>query len=285
MNTLNLSIPTLKSLFIEMYRGDILLASGTAFLAANNQQSHCTLITNRHNVTGRDNISGKCLNKMGATPDTIVIHFHKAGRLGEWTKIHLPLYRDDGSPWWIEHPKLGEIADIAALNLSWGSDVDRIPYYMEMELDRNNVYVGPAEPISVIGYPFGLSSFGKFPIWTTGFLAQELDLIDPELPCFLIDCRTRQGQSGSPVIAYRTGSYRTKKSGGPISATLSAASSWEFLGIYSGRVNAESDLGRVWHAAAVKELLDASEACLKNDNKKSDREADSPLNTPPAPDR
>jgi hypothetical protein len=31
----------------------------------------------------------------------------------------------------------------------------------------------------------------------------------------------------------------------------------KFLGIYSGRVNAESDLGIVWKASAIKELVEA----------------------------
>jgi hypothetical protein len=43
-------IPTMKSLFIEMRTGELVLASGTAFLVANDCQSHCTLITARHNV-------------------------------------------------------------------------------------------------------------------------------------------------------------------------------------------------------------------------------------------
>ncbi|EJG0241771.1 serine protease, partial [Vibrio parahaemolyticus] len=77
-------------------------------------------------------------------------------------------------------------------------------------------------------------------------------------PVFLIDCRTRQGQSGSPVIAFRTSGYRTIKDN-RISASLSGNVAWEFLGIYSGRVNAQSDLGRVWHVSALEELLNAAE--------------------------
>ena len=33
--------------------------------------------------------------------------------------------------------------------------------------------------------------------------------INKDNPLFLIDCRTRQGQSGSPVVAFRKGTYRT----------------------------------------------------------------------------
>jgi hypothetical protein len=137
-----------------------------------------------------------------------------------------------------------------------------MPYFINTELDRQGLIVAPAETVSVIGFPFGLSSFGKFPIWATGFMAQEMTLMTPESPVFLVDCRTRQGQSGSPVIAYRPFGFR-KVQGNKISSTLGATHAWEFLGIYSGRVNDESDLGRVWHVSVVEEVLKAAEADFK----------------------
>lgn len=267
---MDIEIPTAKSLYIEMYFGDTLLSSGTAFLAANNRESHCALITNRHNVTGRNQDTGECLDKKyAAIPDTIVIHFHKNiesfERVGEeWKQVKLPLYREGGTPYWIEHPRLGEKADIVALNLTWGSDIVKYPYYLETDLDNVNLVIGPSENVSVIGFPFGLSSHGKLPIWATGFMAQELNLISPDNPIFLIDCRTRQGQSGSPVIAFRPSGCRHLKDGKVVS-TLSANKVWEFLGVYSGRVNPESDLGRVWHVSAIKELL--TKAAADNDRR------------------
>ena len=255
-------LPTMKSLYIEMYFGEALLSSGTAFLAANDRESHCALITNRHNVTGRNQETGECLSKTGGVPDSVVIYFHKNPlEDGQWKKIKLPLYREDGSPWWIEHPTLGAQADLVALNLRWGDDVRKLPYYMKLDLDRVNMVVAPADAVSVIGFPFGLSSVGKFPIWATGFLAQELSLVTPENPVFLIDCRTRQGQSGSAVIAYRSSGYRQIKDE-KISAILTVNQAWEFLGIYSGRVNAESDLGRVWHVNAVEAVLEAAAGAM-----------------------
>lgn len=263
--TLRLEVPSLKSLYIEMYFGDTLLSSGTAFLVANDQSSHCALITNRHNVTGRHQETGECLDKKHcATPDNIHIYFHKPPLdLGEWHCVKLPLYKEDGSPWWIEHPRFGASADVVALNLSWGSDVKKLPYYLKTDLDRAKLVVRPAEAISVIGFPFGLSSTGRFPIWATGFMAQELGIVTPDNQTFLIDCRTRQGQSGSPVIAYRANTYTYVSESGRISTnTDPGAVKWEFLGIYSGRINPESDLGRVWHVSAIEEVLAAAEATM-----------------------
>lgn len=260
---LNVELPSLKSLFIEMYYDEELLGSGTATLISNDKNSHCALITNRHNVTGKHQETGKCLHKMAAIPNNMVIYFHKSGdEVGSWLKVKLPLYKNDGTPFWIEHPSLGAQADIVALNLKWGSDVLKLPYYLKLNLDRVGMVISPAEPVSVIGFPFGLSTYEKLPIWATGFLAQELSLVSKENPIFLIDCRTRQGQSGSPVIAFRTTGYRSI-SEGRISASLSGKVTWEFLGIYSGRVNSESDLGKVWHVSALEELLQAAEEDMR----------------------
>ena len=158
-----MEIPSHKSLFVEMYFKDTLLASGTATLIANDRESHCALVTARHNVTGRHQDTGECLSKHAAVPDSILIHFHGAEELvgSKWKPIRLPLYRDDGSPFWIEHPRLGARADIAALNLSWGKDVTRYPYYLKGDLDNVNLDIGPAETVSVIGFPFGVSKQGK----------------------------------------------------------------------------------------------------------------------------
>jgi len=91
-------IPTLKSLFVELRFGETVLGNATAFLAANDQKSHCALITNRHVVTGRHQDTGECLHSRGGIPDNIVIHFHKQGsQLGEWLPIKLPLFRPNGS--------------------------------------------------------------------------------------------------------------------------------------------------------------------------------------------
>lgn len=263
--TLRLEIPSLKSLYIEMYFEDSLLSSGTAFLVANDQSSHCALITNRHNVTGRHQETGACLDKMHcAIPDNIRIYFHKSPlQIGEWHCVRLSLYKEDGSPWWIEHPRFGASADVVALNLNWGSDVHKLPYYLKTDHDRSKLVIRPAEPISVIGFPFGLSSTGRFPIWATGFMAQELGIVTPENQTFLIDCRTRQGQSGSPVIAYRTNAFTYLDASGQVMTNMyPGAAKWEFLGIYSGRVNSESDLGRVWHVSAIEEVLTAAEAAI-----------------------
>jgi hypothetical protein len=74
----------------------------------------------------------------------------------------------------------------------------------------------------------------------------------PDQPTFLIDCRSRQGQSGSAVISHRNGGSVAMTDG---STSIFGGPVTRFLGIYSGRVNAESDLGIVWKASAIAELV------------------------------
>lgn len=264
---LNIELPSLKSFFIEICFGETVLSTGTATLVAKNESSRCAIVTNRHNVTGRHQKTNECLSKTLGIPDNIVIYLHCSNpNIGEWKKLRLELYRDNGEQCWIEHPVYCSDADLVALNVRWGSDVLCLPYYIETGRDRVGMIVSPAEPVSVIGFPFGIATSGKLPVWATGFLAQELSLISADKPRFLIDCRSRQGQSGSPVIAFRSSGYRSIK-GGRISASLSPSVAWEFLGIYSGRINPDSDLGTVWHVDCLAALVDAAEIDYELRNK------------------
>lgn len=244
----NIAKPSIQSLFVEMQFNDQALATGTAFVV-NTPNKGPHLITNRHNVTGRNQETGEPLSKTCGIPNEIVILHNRKSTLGQWVAKKESLYIND-IPRWIEHPTLGSRADFVALQLTNLSDVDLYPY------DPFNVgtliYIGPADAVSVIGFPFGISAGGAFGVWATGFLASEPVIDFNNLPIQLIDCRARQGQSGSPVIAYRNGGAVAMANGdtgvftGPVE---------RFIGIYSGRINSESDLGVVWKATAIAELI------------------------------
>lgn len=175
---------------------------------------------------------------------------NRASSLGQWVAKVEPLCVNQ-EPLWVEHPIMGPRADFVALPLTQTQDIQLYPY--SLGVDDPPILVAPAEVVSVVGFPFGLTAGGCLALWATGFVASDPDIDHMNLPIFLIDCRSRQGQSGSAVIAYRTGgAVATEQavvvSGGPMT---------RFLGIYSGRVNAESDLGFVWKAAAIQELVNS----------------------------
>lgn len=153
------------------------------------------------------------------------------------------------TPLWYEHPKLGDQADVVALQLSIPPQVVCYPYLLN---DKDEIAIGPSEIISVIGFPFGKTAEGRFAIWVTGFMASEPDIHYEEMPKFLIDCRTRPGQSGSPVVAYKQSGAKPMADG---SIVLGGKPIVNLLGIYSGRINEESDLGIVWKTEVITEIV------------------------------
>lgn len=114
--------------------------------------------------------------------------------------------------------------------------------------------MNPAESISVVGFPFGLQAGGSLAVWATGFVASEPQIDFNNLPVFLIDCRTRPGQSGSAVIIHRNGGSVAMQDG---SSAIFSGPVTKFQGVYSGRINDQSDLGIVWKATAVAELVNS----------------------------
>jgi len=238
--------PSVQSLLIQMQFNGQPLSTGTGFViqAANGPY----LVTNRHNVTGRHQDTGALLSNTGGIPNEIVVIHNRNDHLGQWVPRVESLFAGD-TPRWREHPVLGARADFVALPLTQLDDVVLYPY------DTANVgpaiSVGPADTVSVIGFPFGITAGGAFGVWATGFMASEADIDFNDLPVLLIDCRSRQGQSGSPVIAYRSAGGVAMADG---SQAMFGGPVWKFIGIYSGRINAESDLGIVWKASALNEL-------------------------------
>jgi hypothetical protein len=247
---------TVLALKIEMYFNGQLLSTGTAFVVHTNAGP--MLLTNRHNVTGKDNWTGKHLSKTAAEPNAIVISHHVKGRLGVWAKRTEPLFEGDPlKARWHEHPVLKERADFVALPLTQLTGVELFPCSIAEQTPY--LVVGPAEPVSVIGFPFGNSAQG-FPIWATGFVASDPDIDYDHLPILLVDCRTRQGQSGSPVVAFRSAGFIKYSDGNTHAMPTGQA---RFMGIYSGRMNAESDIGIVWKASAIRELIASVEGSFR----------------------
>ena len=141
---------------------------------------------------------------------------------------------------------------IIKINQDHYSNVNFHHYILE---DNTNIQLNPSDTLSIIGFPFGLKSQGLLPIWITGFLASDYDIDYDKLPCFLIDSRTRKGQSGSPVIIARHDGQYIDKNG---NFTITGTSKICFFGIYTGRINKDSDIGYVWKTKAIKEIINSS---------------------------
>lgn len=242
-----ISVHSVQSLLIEMRFSGQALSTGTAFVCPS--PIGPVLLTNRHNLTGRHQSTGEPLSATMGIPNEVVVMHNRKGLPGQWVPRLEQLYSGD-APRWVEHPTLGPRADFVALRLTQLADVELLPY--DPSKPGVNLVLTPADPVSVIGFPFGQAAGGMFGVWATGFLASEPAVDFDDLPVQLIDCRTRPGQSGSPVIAHRNGGMVALDDGSSVAYTGPVA---RFLGIYSGRINKESDIGIVWKASAIHQLL------------------------------
>ncbi len=240
--------PSVQSLLIEMCFGAQVLSTGTSFVCLSSKGP--VLLTNWHNVSGRHPQTKKPLSATAAIPDSIRIVHNRAGQLGHWLLKTEALY-SNGCPLWIEHPTLGDNADFVALPLTDLVDVELYPYDL---LGGPTIAIQPAEPISVVGFPFGLQAGGSLAVWATGFVASEPQIDFNDLPLFLVDCRTRPGQSGSAVISHRNGGAVSMEDG---STAIFTGPVTKFRGIYSGRINDQSDLGLVWKTSAIAHLVES----------------------------
>ena len=140
------------------------------------------LVTNRHVVTGRHNVSGETLLKSGFVPAEIEVFHHRkssteglpegaGGHVTEWVPRRETLYEAE-VPRWREHPTLGARMDVVALPLTNVEDVKLLALPIAAPTGLRIAY-GPADAISVIGFPFGLTAGGKLAIWLSGYVASE----------------------------------------------------------------------------------------------------------------
>ena len=103
-----------------------------------------------------------------------------------------------------------------------------------------------SDHISIIGFSFGAFTNPVLPLWTVGYVSGEPDLPDI-FGVIFVDCRARKGQSGAPVYAKRNRSHRTI-AGDDI---MYDGDTYRFIGLYSGRINADSDIGQIWNAESL----------------------------------
>jgi hypothetical protein len=178
----------------------------------------------------------------------------------EWVPVVLPLGDENFQPLWREHPGYGRLVDVVALPLAFDAqdeDVDLVFYPLETDYARLDL----TGELYVIGYPLNVdpAMAGGLGIWMRGSIAWPPQLDWRGLPCMLLDCRTRKGQSGSPVIfwadATRTfvGPHQKVQKGPP------SAPTWNLVGVYSGRIHDDSDIGIVWKRRALEEIIVAGQ--------------------------
>jgi len=236
---------SVKSLYLEIYLNDEQLGLATGFVVKENDSYY--LITNWHVVTGRHPKNNQPISKtMIADPNIIKVWFN-GQKLGEWIRKEINILDENGQKLWLEHEQ-GSKVDVVAIPITLFSDIKI--YNIDLSLADFDLMIYPSEAVSIIGFPQGISSEGKLPIWKTGHIASDIEIDWNGKPNFLIDATTKNGMSGSPVIAKRVSIYQTSK-GNQIGNAV------RFLGIYSGREIDPSgiEVGFVWKPRVISEII------------------------------
>jgi len=233
------------------------------------------LITNWHNVTGKNIIDGTSMAN-GWCPETIEMqHFTKPASTSATQPaaiqnlesiaaptIKIPLYAQFNEPFWLQHSKTFEAGiDVVALQVDHLiGNTSSIQCVNDYAYPRLFQFVG--SDIFIVGHPIAKRHNAypiSFPVWKRGSIASELLVPWNMRPAFLVDARTSRGMSGSPVFsrvfgpaAYGDGTIHTDN------ILVS-----EFMGIYSGRIfddDNEASIGMVWHRNLIDQILEAPSA-------------------------
>jgi hypothetical protein len=244
---------------IEPLLNGLCLGTATAFHYLH--RGRVFLITNWHNVAGRDPESLKPISKDCYFPEQIRISMARAKespvknaiQVG-WIDQTLNLFVEN-RPIWLEHPVHRRKVDAVAIEISHGFEL----FYQRPAngdyLAGDRLTVSAGADVFVLGFPRGITGGGRLPIWKRGSLAHELAMDIDGLPKLLIDAATREGMSGSPVYAGGPGTWLSN----PLDPIAHQLEQRRFLGIYSGRIGDDpfkASLGVVWKERAIIEIIE-----------------------------
>lgn len=244
---------------------DVEISRSTGFLWCHGGGNY--LVTNWHCLTGVNPFTGKYLSKLAARPTALRVAL-PTGKLGQKAGYEVPLFDESGEPRWLVHPTAGEQVDVAAIGLPNESDRPAgEPASVAKAMNTNpwhrlQAFVG--DELFVVGFPRNLHMHG-LPIWKRATFATEpgLFLDEPLRRQVWVDCASREGMSGSPVILTKRSMLLRAHDDHEFDDLLSA---YSFFGIYSGRlVDPEEDprmddrlaaqIGIVWPRAVIERVV------------------------------
>ena len=212
------------------------------------------LVTNYHVASGMDPETNQPLDRGGRTPDRLELSILDASGLASWKSLEIELCGSQQRPVWLEHPKYSSKVDVVAIPINPGESYRMLPIN-GLKYDEFRFEI--SQDVFIIGFPRGVTGSGRFPVFKRGSIATEPSINLDGVPKILIDSATREGRSGSPVIAQYTGYYSNEP--GHMTSNDWFGTGRRFLGIYSGR-NIDEDelaakLGIVWKAPVIEEII------------------------------
>lgn len=246
---------SLTSLKIDMLFQGENLASGTSFIIEDKGERY--LVTNKHNLTGRNPSTRKPISATCGVPDSLRVWYCTNPALLHYASIVISLYSGcvcDAHKKWLEHND-NEV-DVVLLPLA----VERFneQSLFDVSSAEKNIMVAPAMLVSIVGFPFGQTAGKQTPIWVTGAVASEPSIDIDNKPLFYVNALSRKGLSGSPVILRCFGYYYDQAGGYHIEGSIET----KFLGIYSGaRTISDSkdfDICMVWKPIVIDQILSSN---------------------------
>lgn len=245
---------TTQQLAIGFTETNTRFSTATGFIFSYNDKYY--LITNWHNVTNRNPLTGETVSMNHAgIPDVFCTCIRSNNSNGKSQLEEIFLYEDMEmtKPKWLVHPIYKEKVDVVAIELETKSELLYSPIN-KSDFD-NNIPPEIGDDCFIIGYPFEDFRYLGLPIWKRASIATEPNVNEDQLPKILVDTATRPGLSGSPVIYQRTGIHKVKHG---ISNDSIIGRIRGFLGIYSGRIGKgeiHAQLGIVWKSEVIEEII------------------------------
>lgn len=234
-----------------MLFNDTVLSSGTAFAWQVDQRFF--LITNWHNLAGRNPRSGEHLSKTAAEPDRIHVYWNLQDQFGTRELFCHRVRDDSGCPLWLVHPQFRQAVDVVALPIEKLRGVEMYPLN-RMHNEPLDLQVGM--DVFILGYPYGIGN-GGLPVWKRASLATEPELIFAGEKNILVDTASRPGMSGAPVIRRSWGTHHLAN--GEIRQSPGSTSTM-LVGIYSGRLTSpdanDAQLGITWPSKFIEEIVE-----------------------------
>ena len=291
-----LKSPSNSVVLLEMRKGDISLSVGTGVLYERGGRNY--VATAWHNLSGRNATTLKPLSKTQALPDSVaVITSFLLDFDGTQASVRLPLVlpvENEESALYLVHPEGWPRKDVAVLPLNFdtaqvsmpipGGDVFRASVPLggdangplrgvypiqrctgsfSMMGDNSAAFLSEGDQLFVLGYPRGIHDHNVEPLWKRATVASDPVRGWGGENKFLIDCASREGMSGAPVVSYsKSGIMKmggmTHFGSGPIAL---------LRGIYVGRMIDtastiedrlfEAQIGTVWKREIIDEIIDA----------------------------
>lgn len=234
---------------IEMLFNTTSLSIGTGFIWSHGAKNF--LITNWHNVSGKDPNTGMHLSPSAAEPNRLKIWFNQKGQLGNKIPKLVEIRDPDNVPLWYIHPSHGSKIDVIALPLGIYTDVEM---YSINTMPHDNLLIQIGMDVFILGFPFGMGP-GGLPIWKRGSIASEPDVAALTQLHLFVDTASRPGMSGSPVIRRSWATHMFADN----NVSLGTGTATKLVGVYSGRTATrdplDAQLGFVWPASLLPEIV------------------------------